>query len=262
MRIGALTNGEFLREVEEVCHRTGGELVLALAVDISPAERASIMAQFNAGRVHVTFYWITKLAYLIVPPWSLFGLCHHTKQVVDRFLDICLASTHTHPKMVLLNTEPLRTEAVRWRESPDMFAIFDCAALVTFVASLFFALTSDRVQETPHAEVQRIGRHACNHSAAYINWMRREQGFSDHLEQCSTLLQVAAKLCRAARNFEACVRSLGLHKHPALPPGRSWRNPLNVRIVYHEDAFSLYTMGDANIEFRGPGDDPSNEDLV
>ena len=73
------------------------------------------------------------------------------------------------------------------------------------------------------------------------------------------LLLTAAKAYHQNRNFRACVRALGLLRHPALPAellqGREEsRSPLLAQVVYKDDSFTQYIMPAPNVE-NFPRDD-------
>ena len=164
-----------------------------------------------------------------------------------------------------LNSEPLVSQAQEWRARPTIDDLESFPELLLFVSKLAFALTSDRPQEEQHARLNRTGKLAPLFTAPYNSWRLREPLFERDMKSEPRLLLTAAKVYHQIRNFRACVRALGLRRHPALPAeilqdkGNSC-SPLLAQVVYKDDAFTQYIMPAPNVENFPRNDRPHDVD--
>ena len=120
MRSAALVSGEFLRVIQTSITIASVELLMALPRDLGAEDYRRTHEQFNRGLMHIAFYWMVKLTHLEEVPTILFAMASTDKDVVDRALDKCVGSTHDHPRIVELNSEPLLSQAQEWRALPTV----------------------------------------------------------------------------------------------------------------------------------------------
>ena len=147
---------------------------MALPRDLGAEDYRRTHEQFNRGLMHIAFYWTIKLTHLEEVPTILFAMASTDKDVVDRALDKCVGSTHDHPRIVELNSEPLLSQSQEWRALPTIDDLESFPELLLFVARLAFAITSDRPQEEQHARLNRTGKLAPLFTAPYNSWRFRE----------------------------------------------------------------------------------------
>lgn len=145
LRCGALSSGELMRLLNELADVTGAELVMKLPADLTDAQRATVLAEFDNGRSHIILFLVTKLSHSSQAPWMLFQLGCFDKETIDTALSMLLACSSHHPLVKELQQPPLRQQAERWLHS-DRSAIFDpsMVELCVFVAGLRFASISER----------------------------------------------------------------------------------------------------------------------
>ena len=227
--------------------------------------RVQLLTEFDSGRSHLILYLVLKLSHVADDPWCLFQLGCSNKDMVDAALDKLLRSRHPHPKVRLLQRQPLRAQAEKWLASPQA-AIFDpdMLELCVFVAELKFASLSERPVEAVHSGVHRRGLPARRHSVAFQSFHMRFPELREDVQLQGKLLMELPKLWRHVKNFKQCSSSLGLGMHPTLAReyrlNRWDRAPVHSKVIYHADGYTLYRSPEPLVEVDGPGGGEDDDD--
>ncbi len=130
--------------------------------------------------MHIACYWTVKIMHLQEVPTILFAMTSIDKDVVDKALDQCVGSTHDHPRIVDLNSEPLLSQAQEWRTLPTIDDLESIPELPLDVARLAFAIANGRPQGEQHARPNRTGKLAPVSTAPYNSWRFREPMFESN----------------------------------------------------------------------------------
>ena len=149
-RAPELAAGGFLQHFVDLAAATAAELLARLPQDISAAQRAVLVHDFERGRAHLFFAFSLRLCHWRSAPWFVFGCAHSNMQTARRFTQRCLAMASLHPLIQRLQTQPVKGEAESFVAGID---IEDLPELSIFLGELAFANTAERAIEGDHAAV-------------------------------------------------------------------------------------------------------------
>jgi len=142
----AVATPEYYRCISKFASRSELDLLALLPSDLSEAERAKLVEEFYDGMNHLVFIMLVKLCHVEEVPWCIFHLTSARKAVVDAALTRLLVSDHTHPKVRMLQSPPLREQAELWLAAANVRRILapDLRELLMFVAQFRFAHLGER----------------------------------------------------------------------------------------------------------------------
>ncbi|CAE7249385.1 TNN [Symbiodinium sp. CCMP2456] len=256
LRAAELSSGDLLFVAGIICDNSAVELLQRLPGDISAADRAALLAEFDAGRSHLCFYLALKLTALEEWPWKICGLGHLDTESAHDVLRQALATPHTDARLSALKG-PLRPLCVRWLEGESLLAD-GMAPLLSLVASLRFIPINERPAEALHRQTKLHGRSRPCHSVALMSLKQRMPEIKALFEDRPQALHDMAHLCHEIRNNRLSVHAVGLQNHPTLQGLRgrnSHRHPLMAQVIYHADARTLYSIEAPELAMR-PGAPP------
>ena len=131
-RLPELAASDFVQMVAETSNQTAAQLYLELPSGLLRQQKTACMQEFEAARAHLLFVTTLKLSYFREPPALLFGAAHHRRAEAMRAIQICLASTNTHARILRLQGD-LQDGAQLFFQGADLAEL---PALEQFVAEL------------------------------------------------------------------------------------------------------------------------------
>ena len=256
LRAPELSSGDLLFVAGIICDNSAVELLQGLPGDISAADRAALLAEFDAGRSHLCFYLALKLTALEEWPWKICGLGHLDTESAHEVLRQALVTPHTDARLSALKG-PLRPLCARWLEGESLLAD-GMSPLLSLVASLRFIPINERPAEALHRQTKLHGRSRPCHSVALMSLKQRMPELKALFEDRPQALNDMAELCHQIHNNRLSVHAVGLQNHPTLQGLRgrnSHRHPLMAQVIYHADARALYSIEAPELAMR-PGAPP------
>ena len=217
-RMPEVSAGDWIALFKTLCAVSAVKLSLDLPSAIRSSRRAEYLAEFERGRGYLVFVLVLKNIQLRDAPSVLMALGHHDESVAKAFLEQCLVTSSTHPRMVQLQSHAMSEEAVSWLagESLDF-----CPNLASFTGSYRFGWSNETRCEGQHAYIGRSVSHLYNRSEAYDSLVLRLPFFRSLMQGASKQgsEEVALKLTEClhtARNPKTLVATLCLQKHPLI----------------------------------------------
>ena len=254
-RAAELSNGEFLDLLRSLWQVSTVEVLRLLPAGLEPAQRRSIIQEFDRARTHLSFYFALKLTHLTQMPWKILQIAHANEIIAQMAAHEALESTCAHPLVQKLQG-PLRVMCERWLSGHTLFEP-GMLQLQQFIASLRIVPTSERAVEGQHAKVHRHGLGRPSHTEHFQSYFVRSCEMAQSLESGRLSLESFAWYCQAARNHNEACTCVGLSGHPALQARDHkclWRDPLKSSIIYHADPFTLYASAEPNVRMQPPAD--------
>ena len=144
LRLCELAAGDLFKYFEDLCHTAILQVMHGLPQGLQPALRADLVNEFEAGRSYLVFQMSLKLSSYMAPPCLLFACAHHDRTVQHRALRQCLHASSSHPRVLELQCEPLRSEAVQFLEGGEVFELDN---LMGVLAALKFGSCTERLVE-------------------------------------------------------------------------------------------------------------------
>lgn len=209
------------------------------------------MDEFTAATGHMAFYTVLKLTHMSEPPWLLFQLAHHDQLLAHAACERLLESPTQHPRHRRLLQEPLRSQARLWLEGTDLMDE-SVAELCIFIAELRLVSTNDRPIEAQHAKTHRRGLSRPMHTTKYQSYGLRIAELERQVRARPSTISDFAALASMARNCVEAVLCVGLESHPVVQAStarRKDRDPALADVIYHADAWSLYTATPPPVDF-------------
>ena len=241
-RAAELSAGEFLDLLGQLWAVSTVQVLRVLPADVDPAERRLIVQEFDRARTHLGF-----LFYIEAQPFA-------GEVVAQLAAREDLASPCQHPVLQQLRG-PLRRSCEAWLSGESLLTA-DKLDLQKFIASLRLVPTCERAVEGQRAKVHRYGLGRPNHTEHMQSYFVRSGEMARALEDNTLSLESFAWCCQNTRNHhQACV-AVGLSGHPEidLRHKHKRRNPMNSRVIYHADPFSLYTAAPPDVDMNHPPD--------
>ena len=254
---------EFFTMLRSVSSSSSAELLRKLPIDISAEERNRCLVEFETGRAHINFGYILKFSHLFNAPFLSFKISHMLNHVAWGAIDGCIASSSAHPR--ILRLLGLEEQCQRWKDGEDLFHE-DLQELAEYVAEQRFAWSTDRPGEAQHAKVHKRGKSAPSHTEQYQSFALRSPEFEQILEDCPEAITCLAWCLEQVKNPMQCSEALGLLRHPSLVKvaceasqnhraattrdNAFYRSTMHAKVIYHADAFSLYTDQVPELEFN------------
>ena len=251
-RAAELSEGSFLDLLGQLWALSTVEVLRVVPADVEQAKRRSIVQEFDRARAHLAFYFAVKLSHLQAMPWKVFQIAHTNEVIAQLALREALTSSCRHPVLQQLQG-PLRRSCEGWLEGESLLEP-DKVDLQKFIASLRLVPTSERAVEGQHAKVHRQGLGRPNHTEHMQSYFVRCKEMAESLEDKSLSMESFAWCCQNAGNHHKACRSVGLAGHPQI----DWkhkhrrRNTMNSRVIYHADAFTLYSASTPAVNMRPP----------
>ena len=254
-RAAELSNGEFLDLLRSLWQVSTVEVLRLLPAGLEPAQRRSIIQEFDRARTHLSFYFALKLTHLQHMPWKILQMAHFNEVIAQMVAREALESTCSHPLVQKLQG-PLRVMCERWLSGQSLFEP-GMLELQKFIASLLIVPTSERAVEGQHAKVHRHGLGRPSHTEHFQSYFVRSCEMAQSLESGELSLESFAWYCQAARNHTEACACVGLSGHPALRDRDHkclCRDPIKSSVIYHADPFTLYASAAPDVRMK-PSDD-------
>ena len=217
-----------------------------MAADISAAEQASIVSDFERGRCHILFQLSLKLTHWQQQPWASYALASMDASVALQAVQNVLASRNHHHQITRLQQPCIRSELEAFQADPSKFwESSDTEYLLNIrqvFASMRLAFSAERRIEGKQATSKKGISHAPHHSTPYVSLLHRLPDLEAALRCDHDFLMRFALQLSKVKSGRAAVRLLGLHHHPECLAARHGRDPVYTKIIYHADSYSKYTV--------------------
>ena len=249
--------------LRSISSHSSANLLRKLPVDISAEERNRCLVEFETGRAHINFGYVLKLSHLFNAPFLSFKISHMLNRVAWGAVDGCIASSSAHPQ--ILRLLELEEPCQRWKSGEDLFHE-EQQELAEYVAEKRFATSTDRPGEAQHAKVHKRGQSAPTHTEQYQSFALRSPEFEQLIGDCPEAISHFGWCLEQVKNPIRCSDALGLLGHPSLIEAAHeasqnkraatvrddcfYRSTMHGKVIYHADAFSLYTDQVHELEFN------------
>ena len=272
MRAPELSNGDLGRVIQELFRVSLADFLVGLPPDLEDTVRRNLVKDFNAARTHICFYVSFKIFHFEELPCSVFQCAHGSFAVAVPALQMCVQADHSHTRIRALQTQPLLDHARAYIQGTADILAEDMVELCTFLAELRFTPTTERPGEGVHAflHTRGVGRH--NHSVHFQSYSVRSPEIHAIVEADSSAMAELAFCADFSYNFAAASASLGLSLHPSIlalrktadaddeegkrSSHRFHRHVKHAEVIYHADAYMLYTAAAPTINMR-PDEQPT-----
>ena len=262
MRLSEVSAGDLLCEFESLYRVTVVVLLQKLPRDIGDDTRAVCLAEFERGRGHIIFRVTLKISNYRVPPGLAFAIAHNDVGKSRGAVKVCLETRCDHAKMLELQSEPIRSEAIEYIEGVSLAELPHFKA---FRAKLRWGFSAERKGEAGHATVNLRALRGRNRTEAFDSLALRLWRLKTNFKNDPTYVATFLESLDDGRSPEKLVESLNLGGHPAAQgPKHSWDRVYR-QIVYHNDVETLYRRGCIPAEVRTahepmlPLDPPSSD---
>ena len=216
-----------------------------MQADITEAEQAEIIGDFERGRAHVLFQLCLKMTHWQQFPWVLYAAGSSNEETVVNALEKLSRCHSDHPQVAAFKSADVQAEIRLFLENPSqVLQSDDPEALPSLrrllVASMRLAYCAERKIEGKHAKSKRGVTHAPCHSAPYVSLLHRLPDIQRALEEDHEHLKELASQVSRVSSGRIAVRLLGLQRHPECCQARNGRDPVYTQIIYHADGYSKY----------------------
>eukprot|EP00971_Amphidinium_carterae_P351729 6492256-Amphidinium_carterae.2 len=250
LRLPELAAGEFFNLFHDVANAGAVSLLTELPHTLDESHRADLLKEYEAGRAHLLYTFTLKFGAYTCPPLLLGACAHHSHQVARQALRECMASSVEHPLLAMLQSEPVRSEAIRFVDGADLQELNH---LYSFLARFRFAQVVERRVEGAHARVLRRGRISSLRSEAYDSLALRMNELESRLDNDVNCLTMLSGFVDEGRSPKKMLLRLGFGNHPSVlanDGASAWSN-LWRKIVYRSDELTLYHTVAPTLSFRG-----------
>jgi hypothetical protein len=170
LRLIEVCAGDLLDELKQLLTMCSVELLTQLPPDLTIANRAVCVREFEKVRSYILFQSTLKIAPMMEAPFCSIAVAHYNRSKAKLALRKCLDSNSTHRRIIELKSEPLLSEALAFLEDVDPQEL---EHFIVFQGELRFASGSERAVEGEHARFHRFVSHAPHHSMAYDSLAQR-----------------------------------------------------------------------------------------
>lgn len=177
-----------------------------------------------------------KLSAMQEPPLLLHGASHQNELVARRALRTCLEGACAHPRIVVLQSQPLHGQASAFLEGTPLEELPD---LLDFIAAFKFSFSAERRVEGEHIMLHHAFAGAPRRSEAHDSLYRRLPDIKPLLQEEGGLSYLCEEL-DCARSPQSAAAALGMAKHPSCGLATSPWHPIFRQIVYRSDAESKH----------------------
>ena len=258
-RMPEVSAGDFIALFKDLCALSAAKLSLDLPTAVASSRRATFLAEFERGRGYIVFVLAMKNIQLRDAPSVLMALGHHNESVAKGFLEQCLVTASTHPRIVQLQSQAMSEEAVSWLAGESLE---HCPNLASFTGSYRFGYSNETPCEAQHAYIGRTVAYLYNRTEAYDSLVLRMPFFRSMmqgggLKRSSEQVALGLAEClHASRNPKSLLTTLGLQNHHFIQQREDELHPWHVtyrEVLYCNDEYTLHHMPTPDIEvMRGP----------
>ena len=147
-----LASGGFLEVLRDLAETSAGQLLTQLPRDVGPAERATLLQEFERGRAHLLFVLSMRLEHWRHEPWKAFACGHFEDTKRKEAFQECLSMRPSHPLLQELHQPAMADEARQYITGAQP-SVHELPLLSSFMAKLAFCPTAERAVEGDHAQV-------------------------------------------------------------------------------------------------------------
>ncbi|CAE7354391.1 unnamed protein product [Symbiodinium sp. CCMP2592] len=237
-RAPEIAEGALKRLLLDLSNKRASELLTTLPRELSPESRALLLQEFERARSHLVFIVNLRLDHLRKPPWCVFGCAHPSANVRKRFLRTCLQIPADTPLVAELQERSMREQVLQFLDDEaDLDAL---PLLAKFLGRLYFCPVAERAVEGDHAQVHKKIALARNHTAAYVSLARRMRSIRDAIAADPNMLDTLAGYHDQVHSGPRALQALGLAHHPSAAYIKHYRDPMQLKIIYHCDPATMF----------------------
>ena len=244
-RAPELALNDFMEELTSFSQQSATRLAQELPSDLSDADRAQVLREFEMGRSYLTMVLTLKTSHFRNLPWSAAGLAHPDGECArDVWRAIRSARNGPEEAQSLLRSRLPRLldpdvlmQGDQWFDGSDMAL---CPKFAEVVASLSLIPIAERRVEGQHAKTQKGSKKSPHHSPAFMSLQLRGLELRSHMtSQPRDFVSALAPLVYECRTYKKAAESMNLVKHPRLAESfQGKRDKLLRNALYRADLAS------------------------